>query len=833
MKNLWQDVAFGLRMLLKRPGLTAAAVVSLALGIGANTAIFGLINTILLGPLPYHDLDRVVMVATVPPQHPRDTRGASVPEYFAWQKQNRAFETLGAASQDERDFGTQQNGVAAERIRGEEVTPEVFAALGVQPILGRVFTAAEDPIDAPAPVMVISHRLWQRRFASDPNVLSKAVLLDGVNTSIIGVMPPEFRFEDDVSDFWSPIRFNHFQLSGSARYLVVVARLKPGVGIRQAQSEMDAVAAQLAKDFPDRNKGWGIRVQTVREGLFGEMRQPLLVLEGAVAFVLLIACANVAGLLLARASSRRTEVAVRMALGAGRGHIVRQLLTESMLLSLLGGALGVLLAWWGLRALVSLSPPYFPRLHEIGVDLRVLGFTALVSILTGIAFGFAPALMTSKPDLVESLKESARGASASRGRQRLRGALVASQIALSLVLLVGAGLLINSFVRLQRTAMGCDPTGLLTFQLRLPLPQYSKPVGTYHGFPLLDISPEPALLFDRVYQRIRAVPGAQSAAGSAYVPLTEGPPGLTFQIEGQPVPDRGSERDAYSATLIPVTPNFFATMKIPLLRGRDFTARDTASSPWVTVINETMARRFWPNEDPIGKRLTLDLVPDERPREVIAVVRDTSRHWQTKPEAMMYVPHVQQPMRYRGPYQFSRVQMTFVIRTAGNPMRLSSAMQKAVAEVNPNVSVSEVHTVEQYLADELQEPRYYMLLLGVFSVVATALAAIGIYGVIAFSVAQRTREIGLRMALGASRPDVLKLMARQAAPLILGGLTLGLLVSLAVTHVLSAQLWGVTATDPQTFVAVAALLALISLLACFVPARRAIKVDPSIALRYE
>ena len=832
MKTLQQDVAFAFRMLLKRPGFTLAAVFSLALGIGANTSIFGLINTILLGSLPFHDVDRLVTLSTVPPLNPKELQGASIPEYFEWQKQNRSLEVLGGMSLNLHEFGAQENGVPAERIQGEDITPELFQTLGVQPMMGRVFTAAEDQVDAPAPVIVITHRLWQRRFASDPNITNKTVMLDGETNSIVGVMPPGFRFADDDTEYWAPLRINRFQLRGSARFLTVAARLKPGVTIPQAQADMDSVAAQLAKDFPNRNKGWGIRVQSVREGLFGWIQEPLLILEGAVAFVLLIACANVAGLLLARASSRRTEVAVRLALGAGRWQIVKQLLTESILLSLIGGALGVVLAFWGLRVLVALSPPWFPRLHEIGIDLRVLAFTALVSIVTGIAFGIAPALMTSKPDLVETLKESKRGAGSGSARQRLRSVLVASQIALSLVLLVGAGLMISTFVKLRGVSLGCDPNGLLTFQIRMPLTQYTKPIGFYHGYPLLDISPEPGQLFDRVYERLGTIPGVVSAAGSTFPPLTEGPV-MTFAIEGRPMPDRDSDRDAQSAMFLPVTSNFLGTMKIPLLRGRDFTVRDAATTPWVTVINETMAHRFWPNEDPIGRHVTLDLVPEERPREVIGVVRDTVRLWQTHAEPVMYVPHAQRPLHYRGPYQFGRMIMTFVVRASGDPMKLASAVQKAVAEINPNRSLGNIRTVEQYMGQQIQEPRYYMTLLAVFAIVATVLAAIGIYGVIAFAVAQRAREIGLRMALGADKRDVLRLILAQAGPLLLSGLLVGLGVSLGITRLLASRLWGVSATDPATFVGVSLLLALVAALACFIPARRAPRVDPAIALRYE
>src|SRR5579864_1214801 len=812
-------------MLAKKPGFTAIAVISLGLGIGANTAIFSLVNTILLGSLSFRDPSRLVMIRTTPPGHPEQINFAMVPDYLAWKDRSRSFKMLGAVGGDGLDLGPAENGVAAENIEGEDFSPAVFQILGVQPVLGRTFTVDEDQMDSPAPVILISHRLWQRRFAADPNIVNRTIRAEHKTLTIIGVMPPNFRFENENADFWTPLPISHFQLQGSGAYLRVVARLKPGVSIPQAQSEMESIANQLAREFPTRNKGRGVRVEPIRDALFGWMRQPLWMLQGVVAFVLLIACANVAALLLARASARQTEVAVRAALGAGRFRIVRQFLTESVLLALFGGVLGALLAWVGLRVLIAISPPWFPRLHEISIDVRVLVFTAALSVVTGFAFGAIPALQMSKSNLAESLKESARGSATPQAHHRFQGVLAAGQIALALMLLVGAGLMINSFLRLEGADLGCDPTGLVTFQFRLSDTDNVKAIGSYHNYPLVDISPLPALTFDRLYERILAVPGVQSAAGSVYLHL-DSSDSMTFTIDGRPVP-------ALSALFYPVTANLFTTLKASLLRGRDFTSRDTASTPWVTVINQTMARTFWPDEDPMGKHLKLDLVPEERSREVIGVVRDIKAdRYQTKPQPAMYVPHAQMPLRYRGPYQWTRTNMSFVVRPSGDRKTVISALRQAAAEIDPNRPV-EFRTMEQVLGEQVQESRYYTLLLGIFAGVATLLAMVGIYGVMAYSVAQRTREIGIRMALGAGRSDVLKLVLRHSLLLIGIGLFAGLCGSLALTRLIQSQLWGVTATDPATFVIVSLLLILVSLTATFIPTRRAVQVDPTVALRYE
>ncbi len=834
MATLWQDVVYGFRMLMKKPGFTAIAALSLALGIGANTAIFSLVNTVLLSSLAYRDPNRLVMIETTPAGHPETTEPATVPDYIAWRDQSRSFESVGAGDVNGRDFGVEENGKAPERLEGEGFSPAVFQILGVRPLLGRTFTEDEDPIGAPAPVLLISYRLWQRRFASDPNIAGKTIRTGSETATIIGVMPPDFHLADENADFWQPLRLNRFQLQGSGPYLNVVARLKPGVSARQAQEEMKSIADQLAHNFPTRNKGRGVRVELLHDALFGWMKQPLGMLEGVVAFVLLIACANVAALQLARGATRQAEVAVRSALGAGRWRIVRQFLVESVLLSLVGGALGALLAWAGLRLLIAISPPWFPLLQHIGINAWVLAFTAVLSIFAGVAFGTIPALQASRPNLVDSLKEAGRASMTGLARQRFRSALVAGQIALALILLAGAGLMINSFFRLTGAELGCNPRGVITFDFDFPVSQYTKMVGTYNNYPLLDISPIPAQNFDRLHERILNLPGVESAAGSVYPLMQGGEDSMTFSIQGRPMPQNEAEKNAMSAVFYPVTAGLLSTLHAPLLRGRDFTARDSATAPWVTIINQTMARTFWPNENPIGKSVTLDLVPDERPREVIGVVGDMKvSRFQTKLQPVMYVPHTQRPMRYRGPYQWTRAYMTYLVRLSGDPKSVIPELRKAAAEIDPGRPIGKIRTMDDVLGDQVQEPRYYTLLLGIFAGIATLLATVGIYGIMAHSVAQRTREIGIRMALGAHWRDVIRLVMWNALLLIGAGLVAGLGGSLALTRLIATRLWGVTPTDPATFASVAVLLAVVALLATLIPAHRALRVDPTVALRYE
>ncbi len=832
MNAIRQDILYGLRMLAKKPVFTAVAALSLALGIGLNTAIFTLIHTMLWGSLPWSAPERVAVIWSVPPQHMDQVDYVSVPDYMAFKERNRSFQAIGAMTQDERDFGAAENGMPAERIGGEEFSAEFLQALGVQPLMGRLFTPAEDKIDHPAPVVVISYRLWQRRFGGDKDILTRTVLINAIKTNIIGVMRPDFRFSDDRAEYLAPLRLNHFQLRGSARYLMVAGRLKPGVTMEQAQADVEPIARQLAKEFPrdmEQGKPWGVRLQSVREGLFGFMSRPLLLLQGAVAFVLLIACANVAALLLARASSRQAEVAIRAALGASRGRIFLQFITESVMLSVFGGVLGVLLAWWSVRILVAMAPPWFPRLSEISLDNRVLLFSAGVSLLTGIVFGLAPALQASKSTFAESLKDATRGGSSGAARHRIRAALVSAQLALALVLLIGSGLLIRSFLKMKGADLGCDPSGLMTFDFRFPGIQFAKITSMYQGVPLWEINPVVDATLKRVFERVQSVPGVQSAAASVLPPMTFAPE-TQFEIMGRPA----QATDAPSALYYPVTPNFFQTMKTPMLRGRDFTMHDTAGAPWVTIVNETMARRFWPNEDPIGKRVRIDLSPEDQPREIIAVVHDTPGNpLQRSQQPAIYVPFFQTGPHAIGPMNFLRFQLTFLLRTTGDPMSLLPALRRAVAEIDSNRPLGNPRTLESHLAGQLQYPRFYSMLLGLFAFVATLLAAVGIYGIMAYAVEQRTREIGIRMALGADGWRVLRLMIRQAIWMTAAGLALGLAGAMALTRFISSELWEVQSNDPATFVGVSLLLIAVALLACLVPTRRAVQVDPTIALRYE
>jgi putative ABC transport system permease protein len=831
--GIWDDIRFGIRALRKRPVFTFVAAVSLALGIGLNTAIFTMMNTILLGSLPYRDAERLVMLFSVPPEHLEQLNGVSVPDLFAWREKARSFEAMGAMVNSAVDFGPAENGMPAERIQGEFVTPGALEALGVRPMMGRWFDESEDEVDHPAPVILISHRLWMRRFGGAADILDKKILVNGTSTTILGVMPEDFRFSDETGEYLSPLPINHFQLNGSARYLTVTAKLKQGVTMGQAQAELEALEAQLGAQFPardmDHGKPWRVRVQPIRQALYGFMNRPLALLEGAVGFVLLIACANVAGLLLARATSRQSEVAIRRALGAGRARIVRQLLTESLVLAALGGISGAALAWAGVRALVGMAPSWMPRLHAIGVNGWVLAFNAAISMVAGLIFGLVPAVQGSRTGPMGALREGVRGGTQGAAKNRLRAALAAGQLALALVLLSGSGLLVRSFLALQREDLGCDPHGVLTFRLRFIGNQYAKPAASYHGLVSQAISPIPADVLTRVFERMQHLPGAVSAAGSVFPPMTGNNP-MAFTIQGR----EAANADDFTADFYPVTPNFFATMKIPMLKGRDFTDRDTANAPWVAAINETMARRFFAGEDPVGKMIRVDLSAEDQYRQVIAVVKDIpASHPQSKQDPAIFIPFVQGAATSTGPYTGLRLQMTYLLRTQGDPMSVLAGARKAVEEIDRNRPLIDARPEEKYLNEQLEYPRYYSMLLGLFAAVATMLAAVGIYGVMAYTVEQRTREIGIRVALGAARWDVLKLIAGQALGVIGVGVGAGLAASAGLARFISSELWEVKASDPATFAGVAVGLAAIAMLACLVPARKAMEVDPTTALRYE
>ncbi|MBI2149276.1 MAG: ABC transporter permease [Acidobacteria bacterium] len=846
------DLLYGLRSLRRTPGFTAVAAVSLALGIGANTLIFSLLDSTLLRPPAYPDPDRLAVIWTVPAQNPDQTSTSSVATYFAFRDQSRSFESVGAFNGGGcgiQSLGADQDGTPAERIYGQCFSPSLFELLGVKPVIGRTFTDAEDQVDNVAPVVLISYQLWQSRFGGDSGIIGKTFNLNRAPTTVIGVLPEDFDlFRDPNSpgtrrlelEFVLPLELTPTQVQSRVGGLTIVGRLRPGVSLEQARAEIAAIAAGLAANDPERHQGLGARVESFQQAAYRDYRSPLLILQGAVAFVLLIGCANVAGLLVARTASRRNEVALRIALGAGRRRIVRQLVTESLPLAVLGGALGVFLSWGGLGLFVATAPFDFPRLDRVSLDLRVLGFTALVVIATSVLFAVVPAIQASNVNLVDPLKESGRSATGSANRQRLRIVLVTGQIALALVLLIGAGLMIHSFVRVIESDLGADPTNLLTFDFRLTQNETIKPFGRYRGMGLWDISPVPALMFERVFERLQTVPGVLSVAAVNVPPFEGEQMVMPFFIEGRPVlPSPGTAGAAtvegqQTASYRAVTGGFFAAMRIPLLRGRDFNDRDTTDAPLVTIINETMARQFFPNGDPIGKRVILDWVPDERPREIIAVVGDTATApLQRRQPATLYVPHVQQTSRFTGPSWWLRSGMYFALRTPGNPMNLVPAVKRAVAEVDPNTPVAEVRTVEQSLDNQVRNLRLYMLLLGIFGAVAAVLAATGIYGVMAYSIVDRTREIGIRRALGGQTQDVLMMVFRQAAWLIGIGLVLGLAGSFALTRLIQSQLFGVTPADPVTYAASSLLLLLIAVVACLIPARRAIAVDPIVTLKYE
>ena len=827
-------------MLTKKPAFTIVAALSLGLGIGANTVIFSLIDTTLLRPLPFADAGKLMVVWTVPLQNRTQQNAVNFTSYLAIREKNQTLESIGALTNSIKNLGAEKDGAPAERISGWGFTPAVFQALGVKPALGRFYTEGEDQVDHWAPVIVITQRLWKRHFNSDPNVIGKTLTLDQNPITIIGVLPEDFSFFGDEVDFIAPLEVRQPQSQSKQGFIVPLGRLKKSVSMKQAQAEIDTIAAQLESGDPERNKGNGARLQPLQEAAYGGFRNPLLLLQGAVGFVLLIGCANVAGLLLARAASRRTEVAVRTALGAGRGRIIRQLVTESFPLSILGGIIGVGFSWVGLKLFIAAAPPGFPRLNELSLDVSVLAFTAVVVMVTAIVFGIVPAMQASKAQLVSSLKESGRSGTDGVARQYLRSVLVTVQIALALVLLIGAGLMINSFVRVQKNDLGADPRNVLTFDFRFAQNDAIKPYGRYRGIGLWDVSPVPALTFDRIIERMHAVPGVVSAAAISRPPLSSDGIQMPFLIEGRPAPPPspapggGSQDQGQTASYFSVTPNLFGTMKIPILRGRDFNAQDTASGVLVIIINQTMARRFFPNEDPIGKRITLDFVPDERPRQIIAIVGDTrANRMQKEPVPTMYVPHLQQTPRWMGPQWNDRAGMFFVLRTSGNPLNMVETLKRAVADVDLTRPATNFRTVEQNLSQQTQYLRLYILLLGIFGGIAAILAAIGIFGIMAYSVAERTREIGIRMALGAGSNDVLKLVMRHALLLIGIGCAIGLAGSFALTRLISSGLYGVTATDPATFVAISVLLIVVALIACLIPTIRAIRVDPTIALRYE
>jgi putative ABC transport system permease protein len=788
-------------MLLKRPGFTFVAVLTLALGIGANSAIFSVVNAVLLRPLPYKDSEQIVDVYESLPQGGKGS--VSVPNLKDWREQNEVFEAI--AAYDWASFNLQAQ-EQPERIVGVSVSAEFFDVLGVAPQLGRTFQKGEDTAGNER-VVVIADALWRKNFGGDPSIVGKNIQVGGVDHTVVGVMPPQFKFQ--TAQMWLPLVFGERQLAnrGSHAYSTV-ARLKPGVTVAQAQAEMSAIARRLEQAYPDTQQGRGVALIPVQEDQVGYMRPALFVLLGAVGFVLLIACTNVANLLLARAASRRREIAIRTALGAGRGRLIRQFLTESVLLSVLGGLFGMLIAKWGTDALVSLATGYIPSTVEINLDWRVVGFTLALSLLTGMVFGLAPALQISKTDVQEALKEGGNSGSSPRGNW-LRSLLVVAEVASALVLLVGAGLLIKSFTRLQSIDPGFRSENVLTMKLALPDTKYnSQPAAT--------------AFYKQLLERVETLPGVESAGVINLLPVQQSGTNGEIEVEGQEPAQPGKSPLVEVRT---ASPDYFRALGIPLVAGRFFNAADEEKSAQVVIVNEKFARRLIPNQDPLGKRIKTDT---GGPITIVGVVGDVKQSGLTaevRPE--LFSPYTQ--AFWPGMNQ----NMSLVVRTSHDPASLTAAIRKEVLAVDPAQPVYGVQTMEAVLGRAVSYQRLNMQLLGIFAALALLLAVIGIYSVMSYLVTQHTREIGIRMALGAQPRDVLKLVLGQGMILTLVGIGLGLLGAFMLTRLMSSLLYGVTATDPLTYVVVSALLVFVALFACYVPARRAMKVDPMVALRYE
>jgi putative ABC transport system permease protein len=805
--DFWQDLVYASRTLIKTPGFTLVAVIALALGIGANTAILSVVDTVLLRPLPYKDADQLVMVwedASLV-GFPHNTPAPA--NFIDWRAQNQVFQELAATAR--LSFNLTGSG-EPERIDGRRVSTNLFSLLGVDAQLGRTFLPEEDQAGSHH-VVIMSNGLWQRRFGSDPAIIGRSLTLNGESFTVVGVMPAKFQFPSREDDLWIPLAFPAEEAARrGSHYIEVVGRLKPGVTLEQAQAEMNTIAIRLQQQYPATNTQIGVTLIPLHEELVGDIRPALLILLGAVAFVLLIACANVANLLLARAAVRQKEIATRVALGASRARLVRQFLTESVLLAVLGGIVGLFLAFIGVSLLKQFIPENISQAQAITINGTVLAFTVGVSLLTGLIFGLAPATQTASSNLNETLKEGGRDSAVGNRGSRIRGLLVVTEVAFSLILLIGAGLLINSFLRLRNVDPGFRTDNVLTMSIVLPELKY--PDRTRR-----------AAFYTDLVRRVEAIPGVHSAAVTNWIPLVFQGDSIGISIEGRPIEIPSQRPNAVTRI---VSPDYFRTMGINLRQGREFGDQDTADSPEVVVISEAMGRRFWPGEDPIGKRITPGSpTSNDNWITVIGVVNDV-RQFEliAEPRPQMYLSYKQQ--EFFAPRHL-------VVRTDVDPLSLATTVRRTVWEIDKDQPVSNIRTMEDVLSGSIGRQRFSMLLLAIFAAVAMVLAAVGIYGVMSYSVAQRTHELGIRMALGAQRRDVLKLAIGEGLKLVLIGIVLGLGTSFVLTRVMSSLLFGVSATDPLTYISISILLISVALLASYIPARRAARVDPLIALRYQ
>lgn len=803
-----KDIRYGFRSLLKRPGATAIALVTLALGIGVNTAIFSAVDSVLLRPLPFKEPERLVSIWEQGLRQGINQNEVAPANFFDLRGQSQTFEAIGA-------FGPQDINLTGdgepERLNGQLVTANVLSILGIPAAAGRTFQPDEDQTGKHR-VVVLSDALWQRRFNRDPAVVNRTITLNGESYTVVGVMPRGFFFPTREVEAWIPWAMEPEQASGRGdHYLRLVARLKSDAPIAGANAELESIAGRLATEYPRTNEGLGFFARSLHHDYVGDLRSPILIMFAAVGLVLLITCANVANLLLAQATARRKEIAIRVALGAPRWTIVRQLLVESLILGVGGGVLGVLGAFWGVEALAKLLPQSLSKLEGVSVDARVLLFSLGMSVLTAIVFGGVPALLASRTRPGETLSDVARDAAGGTSGRLVRRVLVVSEVALAVVLLVGAGLLIRSFQLLRQVDTGFTTENRLTMKMVLPMPKYAKPEAR-------------TAFYDEMLRRVSEIPGVDSAGMITFLPLVVNGMNFTFSVEGHTSP--GDMKLPFAVYRV-VSPDYFNAMGIPLQRGRFFNAHDTRESQLAVVVNRRLAEQFWPNEDPIGKRLKVGPVDSPSKWLTIAGVVGDARQTSIYDQKMeFYVPYMQEPRSFMAPRDL-------VVRTKADAASIAAGVRQAVWAVDKDQPISNVRTMDQVFAAAIAQERFQALLLGLFAGLALVLACVGLYGVISYSVAQRTHEIGVRMALGAKPVDVLKLVIRQGMFLTIAGLVIGVGAGALVTRVLSDMLFGVTARDPLTFIGAPLLLLFVAFLACYIPARRATRIDPLIALRYE